>query len=407
MAAQRKDMTVLQQLRLEAIRAACDRRMTQKEAAQRLALSVRQVKRLCRSYRERGDMALAPRQRGLPGNRRIDAAERERALALVRRHCPSWGPAAAAEYLRAHHGYGRSTETLRQWMISARLWKPRSRREAPTASLPRREGERVWIVTATRQWFEPMHAAATLIACVDEATGRWLHGEFAAMESELALLRALRGCVSRHGRPLTCCIGRGGQDAAGLGGPSWPQLGRALHALDIAWVRAASPSPIEPGQPGHALLADMARALRASGVGSLRQGNALLTGIVARGGPRPAPDGQPAYLPLARSEDSLRRLCSEQHSRTLSDLLSCTFGDRLLVVDARGDTARRLRGATVIVCHDGAAEPMILYRGKPLRCRIFERAATGLARLSPMTPGPAQEPPSPQPYASAAWDAEM
>ncbi len=42
-------------------------------AAERLGLCVRQMKRLVRAYRERGDAGLVSRQRGLASNRRLDA----------------------------------------------------------------------------------------------------------------------------------------------------------------------------------------------------------------------------------------------------------------------------------------------------------------------------------------------
>ena len=53
---------------------------------------------------------------------------RDGVLALVRERYADFGPTLAGEKLAAQHGVAVSTETLRQWMIGAGLWVPRSQR---------------------------------------------------------------------------------------------------------------------------------------------------------------------------------------------------------------------------------------------------------------------------------------
>ena len=52
--------------RLEVIQRVCRKTLTQRRAADLLALSVRQVKRLLRAYRREGAAALASKRRGRP-----------------------------------------------------------------------------------------------------------------------------------------------------------------------------------------------------------------------------------------------------------------------------------------------------------------------------------------------------
>lgn len=108
--------------RLRVIEAVRERRLKQGEAAVRLGLSVRQVKRLVRAHRAAGAVGLVSKRRGQPSRRRIGEAEREQVLACVRGYYADFGPTLAAEYLHSYHGYTRSVETLRQWMISDELW---------------------------------------------------------------------------------------------------------------------------------------------------------------------------------------------------------------------------------------------------------------------------------------------
>lgn len=107
--------------RLKVVEAVREKRLKQGEAAQQLGLSVRQVKRLVRAHREEGAAGLVSQRRGQPSNRRIEDAEREEVMACVRSRYGDFGPTLAAEYLRSFHGFTRSTETLRQWMIEACL----------------------------------------------------------------------------------------------------------------------------------------------------------------------------------------------------------------------------------------------------------------------------------------------
>ena len=113
--------------RLGVIQQVVDRQLRQKEAAQQLGLSVRQVKRLVARYRAEGPSGLVSRRLGRrPGNALSDAVRQE-VLGLVRTHYPDFGPTLACEKLAAHHGHRLSVETLRQWMIAEGLWKPRAR----------------------------------------------------------------------------------------------------------------------------------------------------------------------------------------------------------------------------------------------------------------------------------------
>ena len=136
-------MSTKERERLRLVQAIREGRRTQQQAAQELGLSVRQVKRLCRAFRRRGAGGLTSRRPGRPTNPRIAPAEQRRVIRIVQRHYPDFGPTLAAEYLSEHHGYTGSVETLRQWMIAAKIWLPRrtrQRRGHPHGGRPRAPG---------------------------------------------------------------------------------------------------------------------------------------------------------------------------------------------------------------------------------------------------------------------------
>src|SRR4030066_1939141 len=108
--------------RLEVIQRVADGQMRQRDAAQVLSVSVRQIKRLLRAFREMGAAGLVCKRRGQPSNHRFDAGFKAQALDRLRTSYPDFGPTLAAEYLRGD-GLPLSRETLRQWMIEDGLWR--------------------------------------------------------------------------------------------------------------------------------------------------------------------------------------------------------------------------------------------------------------------------------------------
>jgi transcriptional regulator GlxA family with amidase domain len=58
--------------RIELIQKVIEKRLKQHQAAQQLNLTVRQVKRLCKAYKQTGPQGLVSKHRGMPSNRRMD-----------------------------------------------------------------------------------------------------------------------------------------------------------------------------------------------------------------------------------------------------------------------------------------------------------------------------------------------
>ncbi len=95
-------MSAKERERLRVIEAVREKRLKQSKAAARLGLSVRQIKRLVRAHKRRGARGLVSKRRGRPSNRRIAATERDRFVALVRKHYSGlWPDAGGGVFARA------------------------------------------------------------------------------------------------------------------------------------------------------------------------------------------------------------------------------------------------------------------------------------------------------------------
>ena len=142
--------------RAHVMRAIQERRLTQKQAASQLVLSVRQVERLFARYKRDGPTGLVSRQRG-QRNQILPEWLREGALSIVRTRYPDFGPTLAHEKLLEVHGLRMSVETLRKWMIEDGIWKTRAqRRKRIQQPRHRRDyyGELVQIDGSDHHWFE-------------------------------------------------------------------------------------------------------------------------------------------------------------------------------------------------------------------------------------------------------------
>src|ERR1700726_1457187 len=179
------------------------KQLTQSEAARRLKISDRQIRRLLVGLQKRGDRAVIHGLRGRPSNRRYVVRFEQQILTRVRQRYADFGPTLAAEHL-AQEGLPVSRETLRKWMVKASLWRPRSQRvKAVHVWRERRAsfGELVMQDSSPFRWLEDRGPACHLIALIDDATSR-IWGRFTEHDTTEENLRTLQGWLRRYGRPL-------------------------------------------------------------------------------------------------------------------------------------------------------------------------------------------------------------
>ena len=111
--------------RLEVIQQVVKHQIKQRQAAERLHLSVRQIKRLKRAYQREGAHALVSKKRGRASNHQLDATLKPFAMELLRTRYADFGPTLAHEKLTEDHHLALSVEVVRRWMIQAGLWHPK------------------------------------------------------------------------------------------------------------------------------------------------------------------------------------------------------------------------------------------------------------------------------------------
>jgi transposase len=279
--------------RLMTLGKARKRVITQREAAAELGVSVRHVKRLLKALKKRGDKAVIHGLRGRPSPRRLPDTRRQEAIRILSEPVyAGFGPTLAAEYLGDKHGLKVSKETLRHWMMEAKLWRGRKRKpETVHLQRPRRTrcGELVQWDTSDHDWLEGRGHRLYLISMIDDATSR-LYARFVGSDSTAENMRVLWRYLERYGRPLAFYTDKAAlfqtaqrvsRDEPGVQKDPIDlpptQIGRALQELQIAWVPAHSPQAKGRVERGFSTAQDrLVKGLRVAGANRLEQANAYL-----------------------------------------------------------------------------------------------------------------------------------
>jgi hypothetical protein len=249
-----------------ALKKAQKKLITQKEAGEELGITERQVRRLLRAGKRRGDKAVVHALRGLPSNRKIAAdTEQEAVVILSRPVYRGFGPTLASEYLAKKHNLEVSRETVRQWMIQAKLWRARKQSvEKIHEWRPRRSrfGELVQWDTSDHDWLEGRGEEILLINMIDDATSRWF-ARFVASDSTLENMNLLESYVNKQGRPLAFYTDKAaifqtaektkrGESGAAKDRTELPptQIGRALGSCQSPGYQRTVPRPKDAWNAG-------------------------------------------------------------------------------------------------------------------------------------------------------------
>lgn len=365
--------------RLGVVQAVAARRMTQEQAGRQLGLSVRQVKRLARRFREAGPNGLVSRRRGRPSNNRIADDVRQAALSLVRANYADFGPTLACEKLAHRHDLHLSAETLRHWMIAEGLWRARARRKASIHQRrPRRPclGELVQIDGSPHDWFEGRASWCTLLVFIDDATGRLMALRFAPAETTQAYMETLREYLDTHGRPVALysdkhSIFRNSQPGAE---GRLTQFSRALKTLDIEPIHANTPQAKGRVERANQTLQDrLVKELRLEGISDIESANAFLPTFLEGYNRRFAVEPQndtDAHRPVLHSPEEIDQILSRQESRVLSKNLTFQFRNREYQLTGQGN-GYRLRRSQVTVCLASNGEVTVLHQGKGMPYRVL------------------------------------
>lgn len=329
--------------RLRTMQQYLDGTLSQGDAAEQVAVSTRQFRRLMRAFDSRGPQGLLHGNRNhVPAHRKDDAL-RNRIRSLLTTRYVGLPPTHAWEKITERHGLTISAEWLRTFMTAEGLWVPRTRRRAPVHRVwrPRREvvGQLTQFDGSYHRWFEDRAPKACLLAAIDDATSTVPMAQFLDHEGVVPVFTFWRIYVKIHGKPLAIYVDRfstyrdHGRERTG--DPDLQtQFERAMGDLGIHVICARSPQAkgrVERlfGTLQHRLVAE----LRLEGISDTAEANRFLVERFlpehnARFGVAPTRGGD-AHRPLtAQERGHLNAIFAVQETRTIRNDYTIAYQNR-------------------------------------------------------------------------------
>jgi transposase len=399
------------------LKAVCAGRITLRQAAEALGLSLRQVRRLKRRFEAGGAPALAHRARGRRSARRLASAVRDEVIRLMTTVYVGFNDCHLTEKLREAHGLAVGRESVRR--LRCQLGQPAVRPRRPPRPRRRRvpaaaRGALVQIDGSPFRWLEERGPELMLLGAVDDATTEILALRFRPAEDVHGYASLFADICTAHGVPLAVYGDRLNllvrndrywsveEELAGVRFPT--HLGRMLQDLGTGYIAAHSPQAKGRIERLWATLQDrLVSELRLRGVSSVEAAEAFLPAFIADFNRRFGKPPAAAHAVWRRAPRDLPRLLSCRYQRRVARDNTVRLGLRWVQLRGRSYAGvrvevRELLDGRLVVYYDGRrlAEapappgPFVLKpRYAPTRDRRARRRLTGMhPALSPSPPSP-------------------
>lgn len=285
-------LTKTEQNRLDVITAAIERRITNKQAAIQLKLTVRQLQRLKAGVKTSGTAAVVHKLKDRASNHHIDPVIKSKLLEEIKGNYNDFKPGFATEKLQEKYNTTPTPQTIRIWMSEAGLWKVRKQKAVVWRSWrPRKEyfGQLVQFDGSYHHWFEDRlidsdgnPAEVCLLAAIDDATGIITKASFGPNEGVTAIFLFWLDYVQSIGKPIAIYLDRYStykinHKAAVDNFELVTQFGRAMQALSVELIFANSPQAKGRVERLFKTLQDrLVKELRLANVNTIAGGNRFL-----------------------------------------------------------------------------------------------------------------------------------
>lgn len=326
--------------------------LRESEAAERLELSVRQVRRLKKRAQEEGVSGLVHRSRGRASGRRLPSSTREGIVTLYRERYAGWNMTHFSERLSEKHGIEASRETVRG-LLQDEASRPRRhqrRRHRRWRERRRRLGELVQLDASIHAWLGEGGEDAVLISAIDDATSRVLWAELFAHDGVLANLTVMKRLVQRHGIPgalyvdqdTTYFLDEAALTAARERGESGlTQFGKVMDRLGVRMIRAHSPQAKGRVERSFGTLQDrLIKELADEGITEIAAANRYLRGTFNPDYNRrfgvEAADATPAFVKPNPPLDYNAIFCLRETRQVRNDHTIPWKGERLQLLRGHG-----------------------------------------------------------------------
>lgn len=181
---------------------ACE--VSQAKAAEILAISDRQIRRIIKRVKKEGDKGIVHGLRGVVSNRRYEEGFKKRVIGIYKKKYNDFGPTLACEKLEELEGIKISTETLRKWLCLDEDiecdWQRKGKKHRQWRERKFYYGEMVQMDGSRHDWFEGRGPECVLMGYIDDASGK-VFARFYKYEGTFPAMDSFRKYVRKYGAP--------------------------------------------------------------------------------------------------------------------------------------------------------------------------------------------------------------
>ena len=230
-------------------------KVTVKEVAVVLGLSLRHVRRILAAYRKEGARALAHGNRGRKPHNALDNDLKRKVLELAQSTYAGCNTQHFTELLAEREGIAASRSSVRLILLQAGIRSPRRRRPPKHRSRRERYPQKGMLLQtdgSDHDWLEGRGPCLSLVGAIDDATGEVPYALFRDEEDTQGYILLLRQIVAEHGIPCALYHDKHGifersskepetieEQLEGKRKPT--QFGRVMEELGIISIPALSP----------------------------------------------------------------------------------------------------------------------------------------------------------------------
>jgi hypothetical protein len=360
-------------------------RISQAEAAGLLNVSVRQVKRLYKRYKDHGVKGLRSKKRGQTSNNRLPETINKRVIELVTCELyKGFRPTFMCEKLKQLHKIEISRETTRKLMIASGVWQGKEKKR-PVVHQQRlrraRSGELLQIDGSHHAWFEERGKTCVLLVFIDDATGR-KYGKFFNSETTVAYMETMVEYIKKYGRPMAVYSDKHGvfkvNQGSGVKKERITQFGRALKELEIDLICANSPQAKGRVERANGTLQDrLIKEMRLAGICTIEEGNKFLESYWDKHNEQfqvEAVSDENAHRQLVPAQD-LKKIFCRKEVRKVTKNLEFQFGNMIYQIKTEQRTRELIR-AQITVCEFIDGSIIAEYKGKELKIQKYYEQTT-------------------------------
>jgi len=329
-------------------------KMTGREAAELLGLSLRHVRRLLAAYRKEGAAALAHGNRGRKPHHALDEGLRRKVSQLAGSTYAGCNNQHFTELLAEREGIALSRSSVRRILLGAGIKSPRKRRPPKHRSRRERYPEEGMLLQADgsrHDWLEGRGPYLSLIGAIDDATGKVPHALFRHEEDAQGYFLLLRQIVASQGVPMALyhdghgIFERSKSEPESLeeqleGRRKPTQFGRLMEELGVTSITSRSPQARGRIERLWGTFQDrLVSELRLAGASTLEEANKVLWDFLPRYNQRFAvPAAQPgsAYRQPDEGFNPDKVFCFKYYRTVGQDNVVRFGGHRLEIMPTNG-----------------------------------------------------------------------